>query len=1248
MSLYMHDIRARLQRFWSAKIGPLTGTGWVIGVLIILSIVLEWAIPHRTSLSEVQLRFQTYIDNEERTLDRYVQSPDFFLRQADPVAAAFQVNSALHWFLLDSMNTVVGWNHHQVTLSGTDWISNERKSGGIQLSNGYFLWKRYEQGPWRALALLPLQWSYSVNNEYLRSRPAIPDITTTDYQFKSGKGSYPLGWKMDEVKSFSIIARPDVVDLSQPLGIILLRLGLFFWIAYLMHQAARRLAIKNPWLGFLRLFGGLLTWRMLSYFYPIPIYFRQFKLFDPTVYGANFVLRSLGDLLINLLLLVWVVWFFYRYVLPRLTPLRLKPGFALGLFTIIQLAVTFYSANVLRTLVADSQLSFDVINFFSLNAYTVAGFLAFGLMALLFYLVHITLCQALPSLDKISWIYVLLALAGAGLAWMSFQLGSPNMGFSLIILVWLLVFVSTVHWRFVSIPFTQLASGDIVFWLFFFSASITVVVVRENERKELDRLQRYAENLADRSNPSGERLMNTVLTDFRNEALVPLFPLLRDEAANLRIKDSLLNQNFTGYLNKFDTRLFTFDPAQKPLFNIDSTSYNTLMSILNSQARPTNIPDLYYYDVSYDQFNYISKKVVADTSGKLLGYLFLVATPRRYRNDALYPELFLKGYERSLEHSAQYAYGIYNKFKLVANHNDYPFPLELKPEQLPKTTIEVRAGNKQTEIWYRSGSGNAVVLVRTNNLLLATITLFSYLFFTLLLLALLFWLGRRFIRMSRQGWRWREFAPVVSIRNQVQGTLVFLSLLSFLVIGVATIWFFINQFKQTNRDSLGRVIQIMRQEMGQELLPGTDSLPAFSVLSQRVNRVSELHSVDVNLFDTRGNLLVSSLALPYDQGVISTRMPAPAYRQLILGRSNQYFAEESIGALSYQSIYLPILGGQRGAPLAYLNIPYYTTEVRLKKDIAQFLVTIINLNAFIFLIAGLVAFILTNRITRSFSFIRKRIREISLGKSNALIDWPRQDEIGELVQEYNRMVIKLDASAAALAQSEREGAWREMARQVAHEIKNPLTPMKLSLQYLQKQLDSGEDRVADLTRKVTATMVEQIDHLSHIAGEFSQFANIGNPKPESVDLHTVLEHLIRLFSLEPGVRLNWSKLPDPVPLFADKTHLNRLFTNLIRNAIQAVPEEQEKRIQVVEYRQENYILIEVRDNGVGIPEAEQAKIFVPNFTTKTSGTGLGLAMCKGMVEQAQGEIWFETQPGLGTSFFVKLPLQQVVPTAPTS
>jgi len=362
-----------------------------------------------------------------------------------------------------------------------------------------------------------------------------------------------------------------------------------------------------------------------------------------------------------------------------------------------------------------------------------------------------------------------------------------------------------------------------------------------------------------------------------------------------------------------------------------------------------------------------------------------------------------------------------------------------------------------------------------------------------------------------------------------------------------------------------------------------------------------------------------------------------AFYHLHKKREIQFFQKEKIGNLNYISSYIPI-NSMKGDSYGYLNIPFFTSQNLLRQEISNFLITIINLNAFIFLLAGIVSLFITNRIANSFSIITEKMQKVNLGKVNEPIKWNRNDEIGALVIEYNKMMAKLEESAAILAKTEREGAWKEMARQVAHEIKNPLTPMKLSMQYLQKSIDNDSPNIIPLAKNVSETLIQQIDHLSNIANAFSQFANIGEAKKELFDINEVLKNVSMLHELNESLEIKKILIDTPSMVKADKTQINRLFTNLLLNAIQSIPEHRLPQISIKQEIKSEKIIIAVSDNGLGISEEVKYNIFAPNFTTKTSGTGLGLAMCKRIVEQSDGEIWFETELGVGTTFFVELPL----------
>jgi signal transduction histidine kinase len=597
------------------------------------------------------------------------------------------------------------------------------------------------------------------------------------------------------------------------------------------------------------------------------------------------------------------------------------------------------------------------------------------------------------------------------------------------------------------------------------------------------------------------------------------------------------------------------------------------------------------------------------------------------------------------ENSPVYSHAVYEKHVLITASNKYPFPINLTQNDIPQIEFENRINEGYNELWYKAGNDKVVVVAKKQNSLIESITLFSYLFCAFLLMVGLLQIISIVLKAANDKHALTAFLQL-NIRSQVHSTVIFISILSFLIIGIATISFFISRYNRNNVDKLSRTAGIMVKEMQKQAAAfGTfddvvriyDSV-SNSNLQDLIDEVADIHDVDVNVYDTVGNLYVSSESEVYKKGLLSTKMHPEAYYHLNRLRQVQYVQEETLSSLQYLSIYATVRRKDDGTVLAYLNIPYFLSQIDINQEISNFLVTIINLNAFIFLLAGIIALFITNKITRSFSIIGDKMKEIQLGKMNEEIIWNRNDEIGELVLQYNKMVNQLEQSAAALAKSEREGAWREMARQVAHEIKNPLTPMKLSIQYLQKAIHKNQPNVKELTTSVANTLVEQIDHLSKIAADFARFANIGTTQLETFDLHQVLQNLKDLYSSNPKIELKWKKLEEKIILRADKTHMNRLFTNLLTNSIDACTNESVCKIEIIEERSRNEIIVQIRDNGEGIPEEMQSKIFTPNFTTKSSGTGLGLAMCKSIVEQTGGEIWFKTAPGKGSSFFVQLPV----------
>jgi nitrogen fixation/metabolism regulation signal transduction histidine kinase len=295
-----------------------------------------------------------------------------------------------------------------------------------------------------------------------------------------------------------------------------------------------------------------------------------------------------------------------------------------------------------------------------------------------------------------------------------------------------------------------------------------------------------------------------------------------------------------------------------------------------------------------------------------------------------------------------------------------------------------------------------------------------------------------------------------------------------------------------------------------------------------------------------------------------------------------------------------------------------------------------NVYVFLLICAAVLAYFISNSITRPLTIISEKLRILNLNKINEPIEWNSKDEIGILVSEYNKMIAELEQSAQKLAKGERESAWREMAKQIAHEIKNPLTPMKLSIQYLQRAIDEGNPNIEELAKRVTKTLEEQIENLSSIATAFSSFAKMPKAQNEIINLNDLLKHIVDLFAREEDTSVAFNSESQNPLVFADKNQLVSVFNNLVKNAIQSIPEQRKGFVDVHVKQEEGWLTVSVSDNGSGIPRDNYDKVFVPNFTTKSSGTGLGLAITKQIIDGTGGRIWFESAQNVGTTFYVRL------------
>lgn len=391
---------------------------------------------------------------------------------------------------------------------------------------------------------------------------------------------------------------------------------------------------------------------------------------------------------------------------------------------------------------------------------------------------------------------------------------------------------------------------------------------------------------------------------------------------------------------------------------------------------------------------------------------------------------------------------------------------------------------------------------------------------------------------------------------------------------------------------------------------------------------------DIHVYSLNGDLAGSSISMIFSKQLISPWL-AP---EIMFGDDNRSYQYEKVGQLRYLSGYIELLNGDF-LPIGYIAIPQFLSQNDINLKINQFLIAVFQIFTLIILLSIVLLLIAGNRLATPLRMLEEKLKTMKINGSNSRIEYRATDEIGQLVEQYNKTVDELEKSTQLLIQSERESAWRTMARQVAHEINNPLTPMKLTIQQMQRLRDKDLEQFNEYFQKTSKTLIDQIDNLSRIAGTFSQFARLPDTQLQVMDIAERLFTTVELFKNNAeDIEITYYGVKEGIKITADPEQLTRVFINLLKNAVQAIPDGRNGKIEVYIKTINKQVLIEISDNGTGLSTEAEENIFKPNFTTKTSGMGLGLSISKAIVENAGGTIQFKTEKGVGSVFTIFLPV----------
>ncbi len=750
----------------------------------------------------------------------------------------------------------------------------------------------------------------------------------------------------------------------------------------------------------------------------------------------------------------------------------------------------------------------------------------------------------------------------------------------------------------------------------------TDVIVKERLNREV-----YANQLADEQDISTELEFEKIEPQLLSESYLNRLSSTENQPRFTELKDALERRVFNGFWERYDCDFYYWISNGIPSrFNgIRESDLQDL--ILQHGIRSELDSNLFFIQDYTSQFTYVfrEKLTFVDTNVMLYGTLKSKRIPEKIG----FPRLLISDKANVFETLSGYSIAKFHKGKLASSYGEFSYPRVLN---------DFVNRQKQTKFWQETSGWNHFVLQKTpkdcivfsksNHTILDWFTMISllvvlYLCVTVPIIILFYWKKISFSSLS--------------LASKIQLVMIALLVVSLVGFSAGSGAFVSNQYADYTQQLIRDKINAVRQEAR---LNWQNNI-AFSSIDRSefefdLLNWSKIFVADLNLYDVSGHLIASSRPKVFNYGLMSEQMNSTAFNKMRVQNLSECLQTEHIGELNYLSAYLPLLS-KEGDVLGFINLQHFDQQNVYESQLQRFIVSIVDvfLVLLVLSIAGAVA--VSSWLTGPLRILKKGFSTIQLGKNNQRIVYDSKDEIGALIDEYNSKLDELEKAVQLLGQSERESAWREMAKQVAHEIKNPLTPMKLSIQHLQRVFDPADPQAKEKINRVAEGVIEQINALTTIANTFSNFAKMPQPLFEHINLIELVQSVVQFFQSSENILIVVQTDLEEVWVNADKELLLRVMNNLITNAVQSVEFDQKVLIEVSVLKLGNSIEIRLKDNGLGIPSDQIETIFEPYFTTKSTGTGLGLSMVKQIIESHEGTISIESTGSSGTVVCIVLP-----------
>lgn len=1125
----------------------------------------------------------------------------------------------------------------------------------IGTQNGWYLYKKRKIKEYTFAVLYHFYTHYPYQNRYLKNKFADDaNISNTAEISKVYKDKYvPVrsiyGKKLCYVSLHTNHHNP----LTAPV-VVLGIFGLWLFFIFLSNQYEWFLERGKTIAGTLFFALVLLLLKLLVIDLKFPSLLQSSQLFSPALYASSGLFSSLGSLLVNVVLLFIFVFTLSKQntvnettEVPSFDPNNHKKNALLFIPAIFVLIIfTGFIISILRSLILDSKIPFDISNIFHFTWFSFVGLLITALLVSIHFFATNLVFQFLLKAKLSNKWFLIYALAAAilYLAYLfirqnfllSLAIQAPAYGIALLLVLQLSAGLKT--------PQRTLA------YVMAVSVFVALLFYRFNIDKEHEIRKLYAIQLGDSKDIEAENSLADIEVQIANDPRI--FNYFINGIFSKRDLEKHIKQlYFSGYLSKYDVEIFDYDTAGNFFRENNYYPYDFINTLYNDFSQRTLSNYFSYILYPSAQYIYIAKYDYC-YGIKTLGHLYILLKRKLVQDKSLFTELLSQRTFDSELPSYNYSYAIYQNGKLVNKAGKYNYGLDFIFDTTGSRPLIKTNGYSH---YIQAESNNIVIVVsKKSDGILQPLAVFSFLFLMLLLFIALLFLYNALILMLRAAFayytgKWKPLyrlqkfiywlVPIKGMRSLLFSTRIqvtMFTLVSAILLLSGYIFLSYIDFKYTERQRdkmMHKITQVSGAFKDQAQFEIQLMLP--TELTAYLNQIGDFYESDINFFNAEGELKASTKNKIYTSGLVSRQINPLAFRRLQVEKQSFFLQEEKIGGLKYVSAYVPVLDSKQ-AVLAYINLPFFTNEEELNEEISAFFVNFVNLYILFFLLSAVIAYIITQRVTAPLILIQSQLSKVNLREKNEIIEWKDDDEIGELVAQYNKVILALEDSANKLAESEREGAWREMAKQIAHEIKNPLTPMKLSIQHLQRAWADKGEKLEDTFKRVTHVLIEQIDSLSNLASEFSNFAKMPEPVAELLDINHQIKLVTALYENTESLTITRQLLPETTYVLADKDQLSRVFTNIITNAIQAIPEDRQGEINISLTTKKDWVIIAIKDNGKGITKAEGNKVFLPSFSTKNSGMGLGLAISKKIIESFKGNIYFESEVGVGTIFYIEL------------